>query len=241
MQEHDIKLLFDAGQVAGARIIIDPDSDGWNINLLFEGDRTEQFLHAKRGGRRIFKTSDAALTWCREIGLQSVRVKLGSEAIQQATGTLKPGDKILLIEDNEDDITLTLRAFRKVTIRNEIIVKRDGQEALDYLFRDGLDTAKGLDAGRALLPSLVLLDLHLPKVDGFEVLRKIRDNRLTRLLPVVILTTSDEPEDIRQGYDLGGNSYLRKPADLNTFDELLNEVGQYWLGLNTAPPALIYR
>ena len=140
---------------------------------------------------------------------------------------------ILLVEDNPDDEALTLRALKRNNILNEVVVARDGAEALDYLFGEG--RYEGLDATR--LPEVVLLDLKLPKVDGLEVLRRIRGNEGTRRIPVVILTSSNEERDIITGYDLGANSYIRKPVDFNQFMEAVRQLGLYWLVLNvTAPP-----
>jgi two-component system response regulator len=141
---------------------------------------------------------------------------------------------ILLVEDNADDEALTLRALKKNNIRNEVIVARDGSEALDYLF--GL----GAHAGRDLrvMPQIILLDLKLPKVDGFEVLNRVRSNGATKLLPVVILTTSNEDQDRIRGYDLGANSFVRKPVEFDKFIEAVRQLGLYWLILNEAPPAL---
>ena len=144
------------------------------------------------------------------------------------------GDKIiLLVEDNADDEALTLRALKKNNIRNEVVVARDGAEALDYLF------ATGAYAGRDLrvMPTIILLDLKLPKVDGLEVLRRLRAEERTKLLPVVILTSSKEEEDIITGYSLGANSYIRKPVDFAQFTEAIRELGLYWLVMNEPPPA----
>jgi CheY-like chemotaxis protein len=139
---------------------------------------------------------------------------------------------ILLVEDNSDDEALTLRAFRKNNIRNEIVVARDGVEALDYLF------GTGAHAGRdpASLPQVVLLDLKLPKIDGLEVLRRIRGEPRTAFLPVVILTSSKEQQDIINGYRLGCNSYVRKPVDFDRFVEAARQLGRYWLLLNEPLP-----
>ncbi len=139
---------------------------------------------------------------------------------------------ILLVEDSPDDEALTLRALKKNNIKNEVVVARDGVEALDYLF------ATGAHAGRdpSLVPQIVLLDLKLPKVDGLEVLRRIRSDHRTRLLPVVILTSSKEEKDLIDGYSLGANSYIRKPVDFNQFMEAVRQLGLYWLVLNEAPP-----
>ena len=135
---------------------------------------------------------------------------------------------ILLVEDNPDDETLTLRAFRKGNILNEVIVARDGAEALDYLFGTGQHTGRDT----SVLPQVVLLDLKLPKVDGLEVLRRIRADERTRLLPVVVLTSSNEESDIVESYSLGANSYIRKPVDFDQFGEAVHQLGLYWLVLN---------
>ena len=131
---------------------------------------------------------------------------------------------ILLVEDNQDDIDLTLRAFEKNNILNEIAVAKDGTEALEYLFGDREP------------PILVLLDLNLPKVDGMEVLRQIRTNESTKTLLVVILTSSKEEKDLIDGYNLGVNSYIRKPVDFDQFIESVQQLGLYWLLLNVPPP-----
>ena len=133
---------------------------------------------------------------------------------------------ILLVEDNPDDVELTLRAFRKNNIANEIVVARDGAEALDQL----------QGSGAATPPAVILLDLKLPKVDGLEVLRRIRGDERTALLPVVILTSSREERDLVSGYSLGANSYVRKPVDFGEFVEAVKQLGLYWLMLNEAPP-----
>lgn len=135
---------------------------------------------------------------------------------------------ILLVEDNPDDVSLTLRAFRKSNIANEIVVARDGAEAIDYLFGTGAYT--GRDPSHQ--PQLVLLDLKLPKIDGLEVLDRIRADERTRFVPVVILTTSKEQEDMISGYKRGANSYIRKPVDFVQFAEAVTQVGMYWLVLN---------
>lgn len=140
------------------------------------------------------------------------------------------GKLILLIEDNPDDEALTLRALKKNEIQSDIKVARDGQEALDYFFGD-----QGLINP---MPTVVLLDLMLPKVNGLEILRRIRSDKRTRLQPVVILTSSKEEQDIIKGYELGANSYIRKPVDFMQFTEAVRQLGLYWLIINEAPPAL---
>ena len=146
---------------------------------------------------------------------------------------LSPQKTILLVEDNPDDEALTLRAFKKNNINNGITVVRDGVEALDYLF------ARGAHAGRddGGLPTVTLLDLKLPKIDGLEVLRQVRANPATKLLPMVILTSSKEEQDMITGYSLGANSYIRKPVDFAKFNEAILQLGLYWLILNEPPPA----
>lgn len=139
---------------------------------------------------------------------------------------------ILLVEDNPDDVALTLRALKKSNILNEVVVANDGVEALDYLF------ATGAYAGRDtnVMPQLILLDLKLPKLDGMEMLRRMRADNRTRLLPVVILTSSREEQDIVDGYNRGANSYIRKPVDFSQFSEAIRQLGLYWLVLNEPLP-----
>ena len=135
---------------------------------------------------------------------------------------------ILLVEDNPDDELLTLMAIKDNNILNEVIVVHDGEEALDYLF----GTGKYQDSGLNKMPQVVLLDLKLPKVDGLDVLQQIRSNPITQLIPVVILTSSKEEMDIIKSYQLGANSYIRKPVDFEQFSEAIKQLGLYWLVLN---------
>lgn len=135
---------------------------------------------------------------------------------------------ILLVEDNADDITLTKRAFKKSRLVNEIVVAQDGAEALDYLFGEG----QYAERDTRYMPEIILLDIKLPKVDGLEVLKRLRTDERTRLLPVIVLTSSHEQEDILRSYKLGANSYIRKPVDFSNFIDAIQNLGLYWLVLN---------
>jgi two-component system response regulator len=142
---------------------------------------------------------------------------------------------ILLVEDNPDDEALTLRALRKNNIGNEVVVARDGAEALDYFFGTGAHAGRDM----SIMPSMTLLDLKLPKIDGLEVLKRLRADDRTKLIPVVILTSSKEEQDLIRGYSLGANSYIRKPVDFKQFVEAVRQLGLYWLILNEAPPKAV--
>jgi CheY-like chemotaxis protein len=139
---------------------------------------------------------------------------------------------ILLVEDNPDDEALAIRALKRHHIGNEIVVAQDGVEALDYLFGTGM--YEGRDT--SLKPAVILLDLKLPRIDGLEVLRRLRENEVTKLLPVVVLTTSGEEQDLLDSYSLGCNSYIRKPVDFLQFSEAIRQLGMYWLLMNESPP-----
>lgn len=138
--------------------------------------------------------------------------------------------RILLVEDNPDDVELTLHAFKKNNIANPLSVVRDGQEALDYLFYHGKFSGATHE-----LPNVILLDLKLPKVDGIDVLQKIKADRKLKLIPVVVLTSSKEESDVIKSYDLGVNSYIRKPVDFDQFVETVKQIGFYWLLINEQP------
>ncbi len=139
---------------------------------------------------------------------------------------------ILLVEDNPDDVELTLLSFQKHNIFNEVVVVRDGAEALDYLFSTGAYAKRD----KSIMPAVILLDLKLPKINGLEVLRRLRADERTKLLPVVILTSSKDEQDILNGYKLGANSYVRKPVDFTQFSEAVKQLGLYWLLVNEPPP-----
>jgi two-component system response regulator len=138
---------------------------------------------------------------------------------------------ILLVEDNDDDVELARRAFNRCGIANEIVIASDGEGALDYLFATGAHSGRDL----AVMPQVVLLDLKLPHINGLEVLRRLRADERTKLLPVVVLTTSNEQQDVIASYDLGANSYVRKPVDFAQFVEAARQLGLYWLVLNESP------
>lgn len=140
---------------------------------------------------------------------------------------------ILLVEDNPGDIELTRRALTKAEVLNDLVVAQDGVEALDHLFGKGKHTAEDLPG----IPELILLDLKLPRIDGLEVLKRVRANPLTKLLPVVVLTSSCEEKDLIRSYELGCNSYIQKPVDFNQFVETVRQLGLYWLLLNQSPPS----
>jgi CheY-like chemotaxis protein len=139
---------------------------------------------------------------------------------------------ILLVEDSQDDVDLILRSFKKNNITNDIIIAKDGVIATDFLF--GTGEYKGRDLN--ILPTVVLLDIKMPRMDGMEVLARIRANERTKLLPVVFLTSSNEEQDLLKGYHLGANSYVRKPVDFQEFNDSVRQLGLYWLLLNEPPP-----
>ena len=144
-------------------------------------------------------------------------------------------NEILLVEDNPDDVELTLRAFRKSNVANEVVVVRDGVEALEYLFATG----RYADRDSNALPQVVLLDLNLPRISGLEVLERVRAHAKTKLLPVVILTSSIEERDLVNGYSLGANSYVQKPVDFEQFTDSVRQLGLYWLLLNQRAPSIV--
>lgn len=144
----------------------------------------------------------------------------------------RTGQSILVVDDNPDDVEMTLMAFRKSNIANEVVVVNDGQEAFDYLHGTGAWEGRN----SLTMPYLILLDLNLPKVSGLQVLRRIRADAKTKLLPVVILTTSSEDSDLVSSYELGASSYVRKPVDFEQFVEAVRQLAHYWLSVNERPP-----
>lgn len=230
MEERDIRLLFKAGHWKNAIIIPGREAHGWEVLLVSkQQDQEPVTLATKRGGARIFKTSDAALVWCQQIGFNFVKVQLvpvGGDQ-QSRSQNISGNGSILLVEDNEDDLDLALYAFKSHQLADKVIVKRDGMEAVDYLF--------GNENISSRLPRLVILDLNLPRLGGLEVLEKIRQHELTRLLPVVILTGSELDADIRRSYELGVNSYIFKPTDIDQLISVVAQLEIYWSGLNIAP------
>lgn len=140
---------------------------------------------------------------------------------------------ILLVEDNPDDEALAIRALKRNHISNQIVVAHDGVEALDYLFGNGVHAGRDL----SIKPTVILLDLKLPRIDGIEVLRRLREDDRTKLLPIVVLTTSSEEQDMLDSYSLGCNSYIRKPVDFIQFSEAIRQLGMYWLLMNEPPPS----
>jgi CheY-like chemotaxis protein len=236
MQEREVRLLVEKGHFSKALVVSDPIGLGWNVRLHNKADEhRHETLSAKRGGARVFKTSDAAIAWCHEIGIKTVLFKLEPPA-QNTEPRCQTCDSILLVEDNDDDVMLTLRAFRKRNLENRIVVKRDGREALDFLFADELEPSF---QGHKL-PCLILLDIKLPKLNGFDVLREIRNKHTTRLLPVIMLSSSQESRDVELSYDLGINSYLRKPTNQEHFEEMIGRIEDYWLQLNVPPDPFHY-
>ena len=139
--------------------------------------------------------------------------------------------EILLVEDSQDDLDMTLRALRKANMANHIEIARDGVEALDFIFCEGAHAARKIEN----IPKLIMLDLKLPKIDGMEVLKRIKGDPRTKMIPVVMLTSSEEQNDVIRSYGLGGNSYIVKPVDFESFAEAVQKLGMYWLLLNQPP------
>lgn len=231
MNERDAKLLFRANHWAEAVVKYAPTEQGWLVEFISAENHESHALTLKRGNPRIFKTSDTALHWCRDMGFTKITVQL-HKMLKQAADDDTAAPRILLVEDDKGDIELTMRAIQRINAYFDIIVCRDGQEALDFLFGLGRHKAREL----VELPQLILLDLNLPKLSGHEVLKTIRSNESTRYIPVVILSSSDELDDIQRGYELGNNSYVRKPVEYEQFCDTIKAIGEYWLSTNVAMP-----
>lgn len=230
MNERDVRLLFKTNHWSGAIIKYAPQESGWLVELQEAENGNLQVLTLKRGNPRIFKTSDTALMWCRDVGFEKITVQL--HKLHEDTEELDSNPPIiLLVEDNNNDIELTFRAIQRLDARFDMIVCRDGQEALDFLFAHG----KYESRNKQELPQLILLDINLPKISGIDVLKEIRIQQSTKHIPVVMLTTSDENSDIQNCYDFGVNSYVCKPLDYGVFCNTLKNIGEYWLTTNKPP------
>jgi two-component system response regulator len=229
MNERDVRLLFNANHWSGATVKYAPNENGWLVELNTPETDAAEILTLKRGNPRVFKTSDTALLWCRDIGFTKILVQLHKMASQEIPA--ESTASILLVEDDSGDIELTLRAIQRIDAQFDIIVCRDGLEALDFLFGEGKYKSRDITE----LPQLILLDLNLPKMNGHEVLRTIRSNAITQFIPVVILSSSDERNDVKKGYELGNNSYVRKPVDYEEFCNTIKAIGHYWLNTNILP------
>jgi len=231
MNEKDVKLLANAGHWRSATVKYAPQESGWLVELHAIKNDEQHVLSLKSGNPRFFKTSDAALNWCREMSLTKITVQLHKMPSGKDSINENPSN-ILLVEDNSNDVELTLKAIQRLDVHFNMIVCRDGQEALDFMFAEG--KFKDRDANE--LPQLILLDLNLPKISGHDVLKAIRENPATRFIPVVILSTSDEESDIARGYSMGINSYVRKSINYEAFCDTIKELGHYWLCTNIQPP-----
>lgn len=230
MNERDVRLLFNANHWCGATVKFAPTENGWLVEFNTAEKSETEVLTLKRGNPRIFKTSDTALLWCRDMGFTKIIVQLHKMLVSEQDAEKTPAS-ILLVEDDSGDIELTLRAIQRIDAYFDIIVCRDGLEALDFLFGEGKYKSRDI----AELPRLILLDLNLPKMNGHEVLRTIRSSKITKSIPVVILSSSDENNDVKKAYELGNNSYVRKPVDYDEFCDAIKVIGQYWLNFNLLP------
>jgi len=232
MNERDVRLLFDADHWLDAKVIHDADDGGWKVLLLPKNpNNPPHVLSSKRGTPRVFKTSDTAISWCKDLGF--LNITLHFDGIYDEQAAMANSEKtVLLVEDNDDDVELTLRAFEKSDLKSKVEVTKDGKQALDYLFAKGDYSARNVTD----VPNLILLDINLPKLSGLDVLKEIRSHETTQFVPVVLLTTSDEYQDVVTGYQLGSNSYIKKPVSFQVFADVINDLGQYWLQINTPPP-----
>lgn len=228
MNERDVRLLFDSGHWSSVSVTYDKNENGWQVYLNSIDKNVQDILTLKKGTPRNFKTSDTAIHWCHEIGFKKISVHLAPANLAPLIDDIGPM-QILLVEDNISDIELTLRAFQKLNTNINVLVFQDGVETLEFLFAQGAYKTRVASE----LPKIILLDLKLPKLSGHEVLKEIRANELTRHIPVIILSTSIEDKDISTSYQLGGNSFIRKPTAYEEFCEVVEEIGAYWLSTNT--------
>lgn len=243
MNEKEVRLLFDAGHWESAQVAKVSDDSGWQVYLRPKNNKLlVQTLASKRGGPRVFKTSDTAILWCKDVGFSQIYITM-IDTIVDASDDSENGvfakvmDTVLLVEDNNDDIELTLHAFNKHGMKDQVVVTTDGEEALDYLFARGQFASRD----KKEIPRLILLDINLPKISGLDVLKEIRENELTQFIPVVLLTTSEEHNDVLQGYKLGSNSYIKKPESFNVFEDVVSNLTSYWLNINTPVPTHNYQ
>jgi len=228
MNERDIRLLFEADHWSGASVIYIDEYRAWQVYINALEKNEQEMLTLKTGAPRNFKTSDTAIHWCHEIGFKKIAVHL-SLTKPTNLNTSQKSLKIVLIEDNPDDIALTLRVFQDLNTNIDVLVLEDGVEATGFLFAKGKYQSRKTNE----LPKIILLDLSLPKLDGHEVLKQIRANDSTKHIPVVVLSTSTKEADIHLSYKLGGNSYISKPTIYEEFYNAIEGIGRYWLDVNT--------
>jgi len=231
MNERDVRLLCNAGHWSDASVTFVAEDNAWQIYLNVIDKQEQETLTLKSGTPRLFKTSDTAIHWCHEVGFKKISVHL-SPVLPNTTPTKNPNKvlRVVLIEDNIADIELSLRAFQKLNTDIDVIVLQDGAEALDFLHAKEKYVSRNIQE----LPRLILLDLQLPKLNGHEVLKEIRANENTAQIPVVILSTSSEDADVNLSYELGSNSYIRKPIAYEEFSKAIEDIGRYWLDYNTS-------
>jgi len=229
MNERDIRLLFDAGHWTGASVNFVSDENAWQVYLNLIDKQEQVTLTLKSGEPRFFKTSDTAINWCQEIGFKKISVHLYSDQAKSDCQNNQPV-QVVLIEDNPADIELTLRAFQNLNADTNVSVFRDGVEALDFFQAKG----KYKTREKSELPRAILLDLKLPKLNGHEVLKAIRADKITAKIPVIIFSTSSEEEDVNLSYKLGSNSYIQKPISYEEFNLAVKKIGSYWLNYNTS-------
>jgi len=226
MNERDIRLLFDAGHWSDASVTFVAEENAWQVYLNVTDKQEQEVLTLKSGSPRHFKTSDTAINWCHEIGFKKISVHLSPSL---TSVNLNKSLRVVLVEDNSADIELIVRAFQNLDTTINVLVFQNGVEALNFLHAKG--EYKYRDANE--LPSIILLDLKLPMLNGHEVLKAIRSNKITTKIPVIVLSTSTEESDVSLSYDLGSNSYINKPIAYEEFSNTIQEIATYWLDYNT--------